>query len=41
LNRIHPEVKAILGETKSSDRDFEPVTIRGDSLSETVLRERR
>ncbi len=41
LNRILPEVKAMLGERENSIRDFEPVSIRGESLSETVLRERR
>lgn len=41
LNRILPGVKAILGEKQSSVGDFEPVNIRGESLSNTVLRERR
>ncbi|MGA2878987.1 MAG: hypothetical protein ABSG13_08565 [Bryobacteraceae bacterium] len=41
LNRILPEVKTMLGDRENSIRDFEPVSIRGESLSETVLRERR
>jgi len=40
LNRLLPEVQAILGE-EVSDSDFRPVEIRGERLSATVLRERR
>ena len=37
----YPEVMAVLGETNVAASDFEPVSIRGEGLSETVLRERR
>jgi hypothetical protein len=40
LNRLLPEIQAILGEP-ASDSDFKPVDIRGEQLSATVLRERR
>jgi hypothetical protein len=40
LNRLLPEIQAILGE-QVSDSDFRPVEIRGEMLSTTVLRERR
>jgi hypothetical protein len=40
LNRLLPEIQAILGE-RASDSDFKPVEIRGEQLSATVLRERR
>jgi hypothetical protein len=40
LNRLLPEIQSILGE-QVSDSDFRPVDIRGESLSATVLRERR
>lgn len=40
LNRSLPEVAAILGALRS-DNEFHPVPIRGESLSGTVLRERR
>jgi hypothetical protein len=41
LNRLNPEVRTVLGTVSSNDEDFEPIAIRGESLSATVLRERR
>jgi hypothetical protein len=41
LNRLLPEVRTVLGLAGSVEEDFEPITIRGESLSATVLRERR
>lgn len=41
LNRLMPEVAAILGIQETSVRDFQPVAIRGESLSATVLSDRR
>jgi len=41
LNRLMPEVKAILGRADERSLDFSPVEIRGEGLSSTVLRERR
>lgn len=41
LNRLMPEVKAILGGADVTVPDFEPLPIRGESLSQTVLSERR
>jgi hypothetical protein len=41
LNRLLPEVRAVLGAGSSIEEGFEPITIRGESLSATVLRERR
>jgi len=41
LNRLIPEVKAILGTEDEGMPDFQPVPIRGENLSATVLRERR
>jgi hypothetical protein len=41
LNRLLPEVQAILGTSGRGGEDFEPVAIRGESLSTTILRERR
>lgn len=41
LNRLLPEVQRLLGREKSHDTDFSPVEIRGESLSATILRERR
>ncbi len=41
LNRLMPEVKAILGTEDEAMPDFQPVPIRGENLSATVLRERR
>ncbi len=41
LNRLMPEVKAILGSSEAGVSDFRPVSIRGESLSQTVLRDRR
>jgi hypothetical protein len=41
LNRLKPEVRAILGTEDAAMPDFQPVPIRGESLSATVLRERR
>lgn len=41
LNRLLPEVQAILGKSGPHAEDFHPVEIRGESLSTTILRERR
>lgn len=41
LNRLLPEVRSVLGPGDSIEEGFEPITIRGESLSATVLRERR
>jgi hypothetical protein len=41
LNRLMPEVKATLGSRDERPCDFQPVPIRGENLSATVLRERR
>jgi len=41
LNRLMPEVRAILGTEDEGTPDFQPVPIRGENLSATVLRERR
>jgi hypothetical protein len=41
LNRLLPEVQAILGTGPAANLDFEPVEIRGENLSTTILRERR
>ncbi|MGB8770205.1 MAG: hypothetical protein WCC92_11345 [Candidatus Korobacteraceae bacterium] len=41
LNRLLPEVQAVLGGGENVDLDFHPVEIRGEPLSATVLRERR
>jgi len=41
LNRQHPQVAAVLGEQDSAALGFQPVDIRGEPLSETVLRDRR
>jgi hypothetical protein len=41
LNRLLPEVKAVLGRGGNTDMDFRPVEIRGEPLSATILRERR
>lgn len=41
LNRLMPEVKAVLGQNTSSDLDFHPIEIPGEPMSTTILRERR
>jgi hypothetical protein len=41
LNRLLPEVRTVLGAGGSIEESFEPITIRGESLSATILRERR
>ncbi len=41
LNRQMPEVNAALGTRTGSPPAFHPVTIRGEALSATVLRDRR
>jgi len=41
LNRLMPEVSAILGIRDHGVPDFHPVPIRGENLSVTVLRDRR
>ena|ERR1700682_3795831 len=41
LNRLLPDTRAILGEDRIAGSDFLPVEIRGESLSTTILRERR
>ena len=40
LNRLMPEIRAILGGGNDSDLDFRPVEIKGEPLSATVIRER-
>jgi hypothetical protein len=40
LNRLMPEVQEALGHAKK-DLDFHPIHIKGESLSATILRERR
>ena len=40
LNRLMPEVKALLGQGESADLDFHPVEIKGEPLSATIIRER-
>lgn len=40
LNRLLPETQAILGDP-GADNEFNPMDIRGESLSATVLRDRR
>jgi len=41
VNRLLPEVQAILGSASPRADDFEPAAIRGEALSATILRERR
>jgi len=41
LNRSLPEVQTLLGAAADSPLGFQPVAIRGEALSATVLRERR
>jgi hypothetical protein len=41
LNRLLREVQSILGKRARGGADFEPVPIRGENLSETILRDRR
>lgn len=41
VNRLLPEVKAILGQPGTSEMEFEPIAIQGENLSDTILRERR
>lgn len=40
LNRLMPEVKAVLGGGGAGDLEFRPVEIKGEPLSATVMRER-
>jgi hypothetical protein len=40
VNRLMPEVKAILGGGDEADLEFSPVEIKGEPLSATVIRER-
>jgi len=40
LNRLMPEVKAVLGQEENADLDFHPVEIKGEPLSATIIRER-
>lgn len=40
LNRLMPEVQAVLGQPKK-DLDFHPIRIKGEPLSAIILRERR
>lgn len=40
LNRLMPEVRAVLGSRGEEGSDFQPVPIRGENLSMTVLRDR-
>ena len=41
LNRQHPQIVAVLGAQVGSSSGFQPVSIRGEELSQTVLRDRR
>lgn len=41
LNRLLPDTQAILGAAGISDSEFDPIEIRGENLSATILRERR
>lgn len=41
LNRMLPDVQVILAQAQPAADDFDPVAIRGENLSATVLRERR
>ncbi len=41
LNRLLPDVKAILGTENDGLPDFQPIAIRGENLSATILRDRR
>jgi hypothetical protein len=41
LNRLMPEVKAILGQSDDEETDFHPVEILGEPMSATIIRERR
>ncbi|HUO25569.1 MAG TPA: hypothetical protein VMU61_07875 [Candidatus Aquilonibacter sp.] len=41
LNRLLPDVKAVLGNQSDGLPDFQPVAIRGENLSATILRDRR
>lgn len=41
LNRLLPDVKAILGNQSDGLPDFQPIAIRGENLSATILRDRR
>jgi hypothetical protein len=41
LNRSLPETQAILGIPDTALSEFQPVAIRGEALSTTILRERR
>ncbi len=41
LNRLMPEVKAILGQSDDEEVDFHPVEILGEPMSATIIRERR
>jgi hypothetical protein len=41
LNRFMPEVKLVLGLADDSESGFRPVSIQGEPLSATILRERR
>jgi len=41
LNRLMPQVKAILGRPDDGRSDFQPVSMRGGNLSTSVLRDRR
>ncbi len=41
LNRLMPAVQRLIGGGRNADQDFCPIDIPGESLSATVLRERR
>jgi len=41
LNRDHPDVRRVLGNGKPDDGFFEPVPIRGEPASVTLIRDRR
>ena len=41
LNRQHPDVVTVLGENRIPEPEFQPIDIPGETLSSTVLQERR
>lgn len=40
LNRLMPQVKSALGQPDDGESDFQPVEIRGEPMSDTIIRER-
>ena len=41
LNKSHPGVEKALWDPSWGDDDFEPIAIRGEQISETIIRQRR